>query len=189
MDTYEAKELMEDSLRCLARMMEQIRLREIEKVVGYDEPMQDHLAQCVSPVPPYEDMDFDKCLEYIKDLHQGFKEASDHEIKLERLFAPANFEVGHICDMVMGFIGHGFSDDLVACAQEIYQVAKEVLPRGRNYVKSEKGCKRMLEAFVPKAKDIIEKHGYKTWADGDYSLPLGYLETWMKRQYWGVKTE
>lgn len=185
MDTYEAKELLEDSVRCLARMMEQIRLREIEKVIIYDdEPMQDHLAQCVSPVPPYEDMDFDKCLEYIKDLHQGFKEASDHEIKLERLFAPENHEVGHICDMVMGFIGHGFSDNLVACAQEINLVAKEALPRGRNYVKSEKGCQKMMEAFVKKAKDIIEKHGYKTWGDGTYSLPLGYLGAWMRRQYW-----
>lgn len=184
MDTYEAKELMEDSVRCLARMMEQIRLREIEKVMGNDEPMQDHLAQCTMAVTPWEGMDFEKCLEYLKNLHNGFKEAAEHEIKKERLFCLANWEVGDICDMVMGFIGHGFSDDLVACAQEIYQVGQEVLPRGRNYVKSEKGCQRMLEAFVPKAKDIIEKHGYMTWGEDTYSLPLGYLESWMKRKYW-----
>lgn len=184
MDTYEAKELMEDSLRCLARMMEQIRLREIEKVVGYDEPMQDHLAQCTLNVTPYESMDFEKCLEYLKDLHQGFKEAAEHEIKLETKFSVAELELGHICDMVMGFIGHGFPDDLVACAQEIDQVVKEVLPRGKSYIKSDEGCKKMLEVFVPKAKDIIEKHGYKTWADGAYSLPLGYLTAWICREYW-----
>ena len=41
MNTYEAKELLANSLRCLAMSMEQIRLREIEKVVGREEPMQD----------------------------------------------------------------------------------------------------------------------------------------------------
>lgn len=41
MDTYEAKKLLADSLRCLARSMDQIRLRELEKVMGDDEPMQE----------------------------------------------------------------------------------------------------------------------------------------------------
>ena len=34
MDTYEAKKILADSLRCLARSMDQIRLRELEKVSG-----------------------------------------------------------------------------------------------------------------------------------------------------------
>lgn len=123
MDTYEAKVLMEDSVRCLARMMEQIRLREIGKVVGDDEPMQDHLAQCVSPVPPYEGMSFEDCMEYLKDLH----------------------------------------DD----------------------VKSDTMCKHVVAHLQKEAETIIKKHGYKTWADGDYSLPLVYLSTWFRKQYWG----
>ena len=44
MNTYEAKKLLLQSLRCLAMSMEQIRQRETEKVMGDDEPMQDHLA-------------------------------------------------------------------------------------------------------------------------------------------------
>ena len=53
MDTFEAKNLLEESVRCVARMMEQIRLRECEKVMGLDEPMQDHLAQCSQTFAPY----------------------------------------------------------------------------------------------------------------------------------------
>ena len=185
MDTYEATKLMENSVCCLARMMEQIRLRETEKAIGYDEPMQDHLAQCTLSATPYVGMDFEKCLDYLKDLHKGLLEAAEHEIEMERKFSLVDLEVGHICDMVMGFIGHGFPDDLVACAQEIYQVVKEVLPRGNSYIKSDEGCQKMLEAFIPKTKDIIEKYGYKTWREGAYSLPLGYLESWICREYWG----
>lgn len=185
MDTYEAKVLMEDSVRCLARMMEQIRLREIGKVVGDDEPMQDHLAQCVSPVPPYEGMSFEDCMEYLKDLHDGFKEASDHEIKMGRTFSPAEIELGHICDMVMGFIGHGFPDELIACAHEIKNLVPARLPAKDLYVKSDTMCKHVVAHLQKEAETIIKKHGYKTWADGDYSLPLVYLSTWFRKQYWG----
>ena len=52
MNTYEAKVLLRQSLICLAMSMEQIRLRETEKCMGYDEPMQDHLAQCTTTKTP-----------------------------------------------------------------------------------------------------------------------------------------
>lgn len=47
MDCYELKELLAESVRNLARTMDQVRLRELEKCVGKDEPMQDHLSICV----------------------------------------------------------------------------------------------------------------------------------------------
>lgn len=184
MDTYEAKVLLEDSVRCLARMMDQIRLRELEKCVGWNEPMQDHLAQCVSPCHPYEGSDFKECLEYLKDLHKGFKTASDHEIKMGRTFKPGNIELGQICDMAWGFIGHGFPEKLVACAKEIEELALQVLPQGKNRTKSDKVCQDMLKAFCSKAASIIEKYGYKDWSEGDYSIQLGYLSAWMYRKYW-----
>ena len=64
MNTYEAKVLLANSLRCLVMSMEQIRLREIEKVVGREEPMQDHLAQCTCGVStPYEGSSVENCCE------------------------------------------------------------------------------------------------------------------------------
>ena len=47
MDCYELKELLAESVRNLARTMDQVRLRELENCAGKDEPMQDHLSICV----------------------------------------------------------------------------------------------------------------------------------------------
>ena len=185
MDTLEAKVLMEDSVCCLARMMEQIRLREIEKAADlHDEPLQDHLAECTSAIAPFEGMDFNNCLEYLKNLHEGFKVASDHEDKVERLVVLDDYDATHICDMVMGFIGHGFPQDLMSCASEIKRMARDLLRSKKSHTRSDKGCQKLLEEFVPKAEEIITKHGYKLWNDGQYSLPLGYLQSWMELRYW-----
>ena len=184
MNTYEAKILLMQSLRCLAMSMEQIRLREIEKVVGDDEPMQDHLAQCTAAKTPYEGSSVEDCCEYLKDLYKGFEEASDHEIEIERKFDFADFDVAHICDMIIGFIGHGFSENLIRCAREIDEQVYKTLPAKDLYVKSDQMCDHVVASFLKKAEKVIEKHGYKNWKTSEYSLPLGYLGAWMRRKYW-----
>ena len=185
MDTYEAKNLLADSLRCLCRSMEQIRLRECQKCVGYDEPMQDHLAECTHARVLHEETSVEKCLEYLGLLYKGFDEASDHTIKMERTFNLASFEVAHICDMVFGMIGHGFPKELVACATEIHDLFKKKMRALGHYTKSEEGCEKLIDDFIPKAEEIIDKHGYKNWKDGEYSLPIGYLASWTQRKYYG----
>jgi hypothetical protein len=185
MDTFEAKNLLEESVRCVARTMEQIRLREIEKIEGYDEPMQDHLAECTWAEVPHDETSFEDCLKYLERLHEGFRIAAEHE-DLAWEIAKKNkydFNLTHIADMVMGMVGHGFPDYLVECAKEINAEAKKVLPSGK-FVRSKKGCEKVLDKFVPKAADIIKKHHLQTWEDGHYSLPLGYLQSWMARNYW-----
>ena len=185
MNTYEAKNLLLQSLRCLAMSMEQIRLREIEKVAGYDEPMQDHLAQCTCGVStPYEGSSVENCCEYLQKLYKGFEEASNHEILLESKFEMASFDVAHICDMIMGFIGHEFPENLIRCAREIDELAYKTLPAKDLYVKSDTMCKNVVACFLKRADKVIEKHGYKNWKTGEYSLSLGYLGEWMKRKYW-----
>ena len=184
MNTYEAKILLRQSLRCLAMSMEQIRLREIEKVAGVDEPMQDHLAQCTCTLTPYEGSSVEDCCEYLKKLYMGFEEASNHEILLERKFEMASFDVAHICDMIMGFIGHEFPENLIKCAREIDALVYKTLPAKDLYEKSDTMCKNVVNSFLKKADKVIEKHGYKNWKDGEYSLSLGYLGEWMKRKYW-----
>ncbi len=81
MDTFEAKNLLEESVRCVARMMEQIRLRECEKVMGLDEPMQDHLAQCSQIFAPYEDSEFEECMKYLQHLRDGLIKDYENERK------------------------------------------------------------------------------------------------------------
>lgn len=186
MDTYEAKELLEESVRCVARMMEQIRLREIEKVEGYDEPMQDHLAECTWAVVPHDETSFEDCMKYLERLYEGFSIAAEHE-SLANNVALKNkkyFYLTHIADMVMGMVGHGYPENLVNCAMEIDAVAMKLLPPGKNYIKSDKDCKKILTAFIKKAKEIIKKYHLQTWEEGRFSLPLAYLHDWMKRLYW-----
>ena len=187
MDTYEAKELLADSLRCLCRSMEQIRLREIGKVVGYDEPMQDHLAECTHAIVPYEDSSVEVCLEYLKLLYKGFTDAYEHE-HISNIVAMKNkdsFYVTHICDMVRSFIGHGFPDNLVACAREINDLLMKLYnPYDKTRIKSEKDYKKLMEKFIPKTVEIIKKYNEQMWNDGEYSLTMGYLEAWMYRLYW-----
>ena len=185
MDTYEAKELLADSLRCLCRSMEQIRLREIEKVVGYDEPMQDHLAECTWAIVPYEDTSVEECLEYLKLLYKGFEQASNHTNTIEKSFNLARFDVAHICDMVFGMIGHGFPKELVKCATEIHHLFEKKMHALGHYTKSEKGCEKLIGDFIPEAIEIMDKYGYKDWKDGEYSISVGYLISWTKRQYYG----
>ena len=184
MDTYEAKNLLAESLMCLARSMEQIRLRETEKCVGFDEPMQDHLAQCTHNRHPHEYSTVKECLEYLELLYKGFKTASDHEILLEKRFKLAELETGQICDMIMGFIGHGFPDDLVACAKEVKELSEKFLSHKDYRMKSDESCRIVVGGFLKAASEVIEKHGYKTWEYGTYSLPLAYLGSWMVRKYW-----
>lgn len=182
MDTYEAKELLANSIRCLAMSMEQIRLRETEKCVDLDEPMQDHLAQCTHSRVPYECTSVEDCCKYLLDLYKGFKEAADHTILKEEIGSERVWEVCDIADMVMGMIGHGFSDNLMNCAEEIYQLAEKLVPSYQKSVKSEEECKRVLKEFVTETEQIIINHHLQTWNDGTYSLPLGYLHDWMKRR-------
>ena len=183
MDTYEAKELLANSLRCLAMSMEQIRLRETEKCMGYEEPMQDHLAECTWPHQPHDTMSVDDCLDYLKKLYKGFEEASDHEILAGRKFSFEEIELGNICDMIVGFINHQFPDDLVECAREVNRAAQKILKANKRHKKSKEHRLQVAAEFLKEADGIIEKHGWKTWKDGEYSLPLGYLQSWMEREY------
>lgn len=184
MDCYEAKELLADGLRCLARSMAQIKAREVEKCVGVDEPMQDHLAECTHSIRPYEESSVEDCCQYLQLLYKGFDEAFEHEhLKCEK-FAFADLDEADIADMVMGFINHRFPDDLCACAKEIRVIAdKLVSPYGKHKT-SETDYTKKVNKFISECDRIIEKHHLRTWGKGDYSLPLGYLESWFSRRYW-----
>ena len=184
MNTYEAKVLLENSLRCLAISMEQIRLREIDKVVGREEPMQDYLAECTRCIQPYQETSAEDCLNYLKNLYRGFCEASDHTDQIEGKFSVDEYELGNVCDMIMGHIEHDFPDNLVECAREIYKLAINVMPAKDLYAKSKSLCEHVVASFEKQAAKIIEDHGCKTWNDGEYSLPLSYLGSWMERVYW-----
>ena len=102
-------------------------------------------------------------------------------IMMERKFDGSDYDVAHICDMVMGFIGHGFPDGLVACAREINDVAKRLLKAKAHFMKGDRFCEQVVTDFLTQAEAIMKKHGFKDWKDGEYSLSMGYLASWMQR--------
>lgn len=184
MDTYEAKNLLYGGLCNLARMMDQIRIRECEKVMGIDEPMQDHLAMCVAGSIPYEGASVKDLCNYFQRLYDGFKEASDHDILIGRKFHVSDYEVPYVCDMIVGFIGHGYHDDLVACAREVYAVAKELVNPFERCPKSEKNFRKIMTEFFDRVIPITRKYGYDISDEKGFSVPIGYLSSWMERRYW-----
>lgn len=186
MELYEAKAILGTSLRCLAMSMEEIRKREIDMVRGQDEPMQDHLAECTWGVRPYESMDVDECLKYLRRLYKGLCQAAEHERKADYIVMTTKCDVSviQIADMVFGMIGHDFPEDLLACATEINEVYKKLLPSGKKYNPTEFGCEKVVEKFLNQAEAIIKKYHLDTWRDGRISLPMGYLQAWMERKYW-----
>ena len=184
MDTFEAKNLLADSLRCLARNMEQIRLREIDKVRDDDEPMQDFLAECCCTLRPHEGSSAEDCIKYLDRLYKGFQEASEHTILMNRKYESAELDKAHLCDIIFGGIGHGFPKKLMRCASKVNDLANELIAERKNCRKSNKMRDRVVGSFVTRAEKMIDKYGYKDWEDGHYSLSLGYLASWMQRKYW-----
>ena len=103
---------------------------------------------------------------------------------MNRNYAFAERDKAHLCDMIFGGIGHGFPKKLMQCASEVNDLAKDLIPEGHACPKTKSMCKYVVRTFLTRAEKIIEKHGYKDWEDGHYSLPLGYLGSWMQRKYW-----
>ena len=60
---------------------------------------------------------------------------------------------------------------------------QKLLKANKRHVKSKDHRLLVAAEFLKEADGIIEKHGYKYWKDREYSLPLGYLHSWMEREY------
>ena len=82
--------------------MEQIRHREIEKVMDDDEPMQDFLAECCCTIRPHEGSTAEDCIKYLDRLYKGFSEASEHTILMNRNYAFERDKVLHFLERTTG---------------------------------------------------------------------------------------
>ncbi len=185
MDCYEAKELLAESVRCLARTMDQVRLRELEKCVGKDEPMQDHLASCTECVfHPYEGTSVEDCCKYLLCLYNGLDEVVQHDSLMHKHYKYTDYEFALVADMVAGNIKHGFPTDLIYCARDIKVYADKLVPPNGKHSKSKAEYEKIANKFVEECEKIIEKYNLRTWEKGSYSLSLGYLEAWLERRYW-----
>lgn len=185
MDCYELKELLAESVRNLARTMDQVRLRELEKCVGKDEPMQDHLSICVETAfRPYEGSTVEECCDYLLKLYNGLEEVVQHDRLMHQHYKYTDYESALVADMVAGNIKHGFPNDLIYCAMEIKAYADKLVPPNGKHSKTKAEYEKIAKNFWEECEKIIEKYNLRKWEKGSYSLPLGYLEAWLERRYW-----
>ena len=181
MEYIEAKELLENSVRCVAMSMEQIRRRLIDHVEGKDEPMQDHLAECTWAIQPYEFSSMEDCLKYLELLYNGLKHAAAHDEVVNRQELYVN-DVALIADMLRGFTLSKYPDYLLECARDVADDA-QILLRKYASVKTEENRRICVASFLEDLKEIAEDHGVKLQDEGKFSLPLAYLHDWMCREF------
>lgn len=183
MEYIEAKELLENSVRCVAMAMEQIRHRMIDYVMERNEPMQDHLAECSWAIHPYEGSTMKDCLDYLRHLHDGLTKAAEHDREVNTKGLYTN-DVALIADMLRGFICTKYPDYLLECARDVSAEARLLLLAYGRKKRSEDNRKKMLTEFMTKVKTLAEKHGVDLQnSRGQFSLPLAYLQAWMYRKY------
>ena len=183
MEYIEAKELLENSVRCVAMAMEQIRHRMIDYVMERNEPMQDHLAECSWAIHPYEGSTMKDCLDYLRHLHDGLTKAAEHDREVNTKGLYTN-DVALIADMLRGFICTKYPDYLLECARDVSAEARLLLLAYGRKKRSEDNRKKMLTEFMTKVKALAEKQGVDLQnRDGQFSLPLAYLQAWMYRKY------
>jgi hypothetical protein len=70
------------------------------------------------------------------------------------------------------------------CARDVSAEARLLLLAYGRKKRSEDNRKKMLTEFMTKVKTLAEKHGVDLQnRDGQFSLPLAYLQAWMYRKY------
>ena len=181
MEYIEAKELLENSVRCVAISMEQIRRRLLDQVVGRDEPMQDHLAECTWAIQPYEWSSMEDCLKYLEHLYDGLKHAAEHDDVVNRQELYIN-NVALIADMLRGFTLSKYPDYLLNCARDVSDNAQTLLRKYAS-VKTEKNRRKCITLFLNDVKERAKEYGVNLNVEGNFSLPLAYLHDWMCREF------
>ena len=178
-----AVKTIEMNIRSLCMMLDVVRKEQLNKVAADDWlPMQDHFAECVPGLPIHESSSVKSCLEYLKTLYKGLKDALEHYKSANEKDLILEPDVIQIVDMLWGYIGHGFPDDYVACARECYEAYKKLPPdptEEKNDENQLKWARQVMTAFEP----IIKKHDVNLDFEGEWTLNEGYLMEWLRRKY------
>ncbi len=174
MELIEANELVQNSIRSLAMLVETVRQEQIDKVVGVNEPMQDHLAECYVGCTLYEGTDIGDCCDFLKHVADGLNEAAEHSVLQaeQRL----NGTEGMIVDMLEGMVVNCYEREYGAAAKEILVCLKQMRTTG---------CMTEKE-FVTQAMEMVRrvcgKHGVRL-SDEKLSIQELYFISWLKRVF------
>jgi hypothetical protein len=162
--------------------MERLRKKEIEKVMDIYPPMQDHLAECTWARVPYEEWDVGKCLQYLKRLHEGLKQAFEHgQLAIEKGLE-GDFAVAIIADMLWGDIYNNYPDNLVNCAREVWEQIKKMIPEKAE--NSKEKCFEWQRSVIKEIKPICDKYEVDFPIDKEWTIQEGYMLSWIQNIYY-----
>lgn len=183
----EALKTMRMGLVSQCMMLEEVRRREVFKVMGEYQPMQDHLAECTWAQTPDLGWDVEKCLKYLASLHEGLQDAFLHGQMASKKGLDKDFDVAIIADMLKGGINHNYPDNLVNCAKEVNELVKKMTPKV-----AKKGNENRLgwqRKVMREIKNICDKYNIDFPIYGRWTIQEGYMMEWLKDIYENIPTK
>ncbi len=177
MDVNEAKKLFDNSLRCLAISMNQIRYATANVYINYSQPLFDHLEYCTR-IDPGELSDSETCLRFLNVLNSALDKAVKHEAIIEE--DDTNERLYMVADMIAGHICIEYPQNLLTCAKAVMNLSSFILDKYRPREKTKDLDDEILDDFLDNVSDLLVGFGYEK-ASKKTSDQMRYLYAWMER--------
>ena len=184
---HEALKTMRMGLVSQCILLEEVRRKEVCKVMGEYQPMQDHLANCTWGDTPDLEWDVEDCLTYLENLHTGFKQAFLHGQLAIKKGLDKDFDVAIIADMLRGDIENNYPDNYVNCAKEVNELVKKMTPKvAKQGNENRLGWQRKVMREI---KNICDKYNVDLPIYGRWTIQEGYMMEWLKGIYEDIPTK
>ncbi len=178
MDVNEAKKLFDNSLRCLAISMNQIRYATANDYINYNQPLFDHLEYCTR-IDPGELSDSETCLRFLNILNSALDKAVEHEAIIEE--DDTNESLYMVSDMIAGHICIEYPQNLLTCAKDVMNLSSYLINKYSTREKTKDLDNEVLDEFLDNVSDILVGYGYEK-ASKKTSDQMRYLNFWMSRK-------
>lgn len=184
---HEALKTMRMGLVSQCMLLEEVRRKEVYKVMGEYPPMQDFLAECTCAWIPDLEWDVEKCLKYLERVHNGLSHAFLHGQLAISKGLEKDFEVAKIADMLWGGVYNNYPDNLVSCAKEVKELVKKMTPKEARKDKDER--LEWQRKVIKEIKTVCDKYDIYFPIYGEWTIQEGYMMEWLKGVYDDIPTE
>ena len=158
----------------------------IQKVTGYNDPLQDFLAEMKGEIrntyliSPADQAQF--CLKKLLEIKTVLKAHDDFRKSQQ----DNNEDLTVVMDMVRGCVEPKYDyEELIDCARIIIRTADKIL---KNWDKKNTidDFGRMWQKFSKEAAKAVKENFWNPWFNNsnDSDLSKEYLQTWLERMYW-----
>lgn len=158
----------------------------IQKVTGYNDPLQDFLAEMngeirhTNLISPADQAQF--CFKKVEEIKNVLK-AHDDFRKSQQDY---NEDLVVVMDMVRGFVEPNYDDEeLIDCARIIMRTAEKIL-KDWDKKNSMDDFGHMWQKFSKEAAKAVKENFWNPWHGNmiDFDLSKEYLKAWLERKYW-----